>query len=315
LFALGLVVSSVRIARGAEGLVINLKEEAVIRSKTVLLKDVADLRGPDPHQLEKLAQIALGPSPEFGVAKILSRHQIGALVEAAAGPIPDESFSGAAAVEIKLQGRQIDSKEIAPLLRSSLLAATPWKESEIEIRSIGNLKGIELPPDEAVLRLSPNATVMGQRNLMAAIEIAKAGKILRCFWITAEIRVHAKILTAAQKIPLGKIVDANDVVEKLTEITDLRAAYARNPEDVLGKASLHNFASGDPLTREAFANPFLVRHGETVQLRLERNGIVLTALARAEQDGRLGQIIRVRNLDFSTILKAQVTGRAQVMLQ
>ena len=49
-----------------------------------------------------------------------------------------------------------------------------------------------------------------------------------------------------------------------------------------------------PLTSEAFSDPFLVHHGETVQLRLERNGILLTSSARAEQDGRLGQVIVVR---------------------
>jgi len=49
-------------------------------------------------------------------------------------------------------------------------------------------------------------------------------------------------------------------------------------------------------------------------LRLQRNGIVLLSRGRAEQDGKLGQIIRVRNLDFSNVLKAQVTGRSEVML-
>jgi flagella basal body P-ring formation protein FlgA len=315
LLAVCLTVSFVRAVLGAEGLVISLKEEAAIRSNRVLLKDVANLQGPDSKQLEKLARIPLGPSPEFGSVKTLNRHQVIELIQAEAGPLSNVSLAGAAAVQIRLQGRQIDSGEISSLLKSCLLTTTPWKESEIDIGSIGNLNGVELPPGEVVLRLRPDSTIMGHNSLLAAIEIVQAGETLRCFWITADIDIRARVLAAAKRILPGKVVEPDAVVERLTKITDLRGAYARKPEDVLGKVSRRYFSPGDLLTREAFQNPFLVKNGETVRLRLERNGIVLTSLARAEQNGKLGQVIRVRNLDFSAELKARVTGRAQVMLK
>jgi flagella basal body P-ring formation protein FlgA len=309
-----LAVPSLRVVLGSEGLVLRLKKESAVRSDMVYLGDVAELHGPDPAQLEKLARIPLGPAPEFGSVRILNRHQIVVLIQSAAGPISDICFSGAAAVEIRLQGRQIDSGEIAPLVKSRLIQTTPWKESEIEIRSIGNLKGIELPPGESGLRLSSEASVAGRTTFLAPIEVVRSGKILRCFWITADIGIRARILTAARKIPPGKTVASDDVVEVLAEIADLRASYARKPEDILGKVSLRRFSPGDPIIREALADPFLVKQGETVRLRLEKNGIMLTSLARAEQAGRLGQVIKVRSLDFPAELKTQVTGRAQVML-
>jgi flagella basal body P-ring formation protein FlgA len=307
--------ASTGLVSGAHGLAIELKEEAAIRSAMVFLKDVATLRGTDSGQLKKLAQISLGPSPEFGSVRTLTRHQICEIVRAAADTISEKNIAGAAAVQIRLQGRQVYAREITPLLMAHLLETTPWKKSEIRIGSIENLKSIELPPGDTVLRFDWNSAILGHRKLLAPIEIVQAGKTLRCFWITADIDIHAGILTAAKKIPLGKVVTAGDIVKMETDIGDLRASYVRDPEEILGKMSRRMYSSGDPLTREAFVNPFLVKNGETVQLRLERNGIVLTSMARAEQDGRLGQVIRVRNLDFSTVLKAQVTGRAEVMLQ
>jgi flagella basal body P-ring formation protein FlgA len=300
---------------GAPNVAIRLKEEAAVKSDTVYLKDVANLRGPDPAQLDKLAQIPMGPSPEFGIVKTLSRHQIEKLVTATAGPLPVGSLTGAPAVQIRLQGRQIDFDKVAPLLRSHLLETTSWKESEIKICSIENLKGMELPPGDVSLRLSAGSAITRHKDLLVPIEIMQAGKILRSFWITARISVRAEILTADRKIPRGKVVDIGDVANKTVEIQELDSIYIRNPVEVLGKAACQNFSPGDPLLREGFMKPFLVMRGETVQLRLERNGIVLTSLVRAEQDGRLGQVIKVRNLDFSTILKAQVTGRAKVELQ
>jgi flagellar basal body P-ring formation protein FlgA len=312
LMVIWMMVSYVHTAIGSEGIIIQLKEEAAIQSSAVLLNDVAELKGSDSDLIDTLKHIALGDSPEFGSVRIVTRHQIGECVRTAIVQHPGISIAGAAAVQIRLQGRPIDDVEIAPLIRAHIASTTPWKESEIQIRSIGNLKGIEIPRG-AELRLSPNAST-SHRSLPVPIEIVMAGKTLRSLWITADVSVRAEILTAARKIPVGRIVSSDDILEKTVEVTDLYAGYARNLNEVLEKVSRRSFVSGAPLILEAFTNPFLVKSGDTVQLRLVRNGISITSLARAEQNGSLGQIIRVRNLDFSTLLKAEVTGRAEVRL-
>ena len=69
-----------------------------------------------------------------------------------------------------------------------------------------------------------------------------------------------------------------------------------------------------PLTREVLSNPVVVHSGETVRVRLERGTIVLSATARAEQDGKLGEMIRIRDLEFSKPLKATIIGRGEVRI-
>lgn len=309
------ILPSILMLNGADKLVINLKEEAAVSSNTILLKDVADLENIDPESRRILAQTALGPAPEFGSATILTRNQIQERIQKGAAPSAEAAFSGAGAVQVRVQGKPADSSEIASILKSDLLKKNQWKDAEIGIRFLSGVKGIELPPDGAELRFSSNPTIVGRNRILVPIEVVHAGKILRCFWVTAEVSVRAATLVASRNIAVNKVIAPDDFVQTVTEIRDLRAAYVVRPEEILGKASRRNFSAGDPLTREAFSDPFLVRHGETVQLRLERNGIVLTTLARAEQDGKLGQVISVRNLDFSAILKAQVTGRAAVKLE
>jgi flagellar basal body P-ring formation protein FlgA len=299
----------------AADLIVTLKEEAAVESGKVLLKDIADLRGGDPAQLRKLEQLSLVQAPEFGSVTTLSREKIKDSIQSAFGPISSGVITGSPAVQIRLKGRQVSAADIEPILKSHFSESTSWKESEIEIRSIGNMKGIEIPLSGAELRLSSSATISGQRRILAPIEILQDGKNLRNFWVSAEICVRADVVTATRRIISGKIVTAEDIEIRNTEIADLRPTYAGRPEEVIGKVSRRNFSTGDPLTRDSFSDPYLVRNGETVRLRLERDGIVLTSLAKAEQDGRLGQIIRVRNIDFSRVLKAQVTGHAEVTVQ
>jgi flagella basal body P-ring formation protein FlgA len=309
------VISMTAPNASADTLVVDLKGEAVVESDVVLLKDIANLHGTDSRLLAKLATLNIDRSPDFGKITILGRQQIMEAIQKAVGSIPDGTVTGSQVVQIKCKGRQVSAAEITPLLKSYLLESTPWKESEFEIRSIGDLKGIEVPASGAELRLSSKATTVGRKRILAQIEVLQAGKYLRSFWIAAEVYARADIVTAARQIPPGNTITGEDVLQKSTEIADLHASYVRKLEDVLEKVSRHSFSPGDPLTRESLSDPYLVKSGEMVRLRLERDGIVLTSLAKAEQDGRLGQIIRVRNVDFLKVLRAQVTGRAEVKMQ
>jgi flagella basal body P-ring formation protein FlgA len=301
--------------RASDRLVINLKEDATIEAANILLKDIAELRGPDSDLLDRLAHVSLGATPAFGDRVYLSRNLIGEIIEKTVGGISADSFAGASVVQIRLLGRHINEEELAALIKKHLLETTSWNESELVIRSIGNAKGIEIPPVKSELRVLPNAALMGQRSISIPVEVSCDGKSLRNFWVTAQVAIRAEVLIASNKIPSGRVITSQDVIKQTVEISDLRGSYYRELDDIVGKVSRRIFSSGDLLTRESFTEPLLVKTGETVRLRLERDGIVLTSLAKAEQDGKLGQMIRVRNIDYSTLLKAQVTGRAEVKLQ
>ena len=221
-------------------------------------------------------------------------------------------MAGAPIVQIRLQDRDARVEEIVPVLKTFLEETTPWMEREIEILSIENLEKIRMPIGESDLRVSAKTPVFGKGRILVPFDVIGDGKNLASFWVTAEIRVQAAVITAAKRIPYGKTISQGDIATVETEIEDLNGAFFRNAGEVVGKMSKRSFSPGDPLTPEFFKKPFLVNSGDTVHLRLERNGLIFTSLARAEQDGRLGQVIRVRNLEFSSVLKAKVTGRAQV---
>jgi flagellar basal body P-ring formation protein FlgA len=217
--------------------------------------------------------------------------------------------------QIQSQNRPVTAADIESVLIDHLLKSTPWKRSEIDIRSVEGLKGIEIPAGNVSLKVLSGTAVKGHGSILALIEALQDGKEVRCFWITAAIRINAEIVAAGRKIPQGARITSDELVQGLVEITDLHAGYFRKLEDVAGKGLRRTLSPGDPVIAENLSDPFLVRHGETVQLRLVRNGIVLTSSVKAEQDGRLGQFIKVRNVDFSSVLKARVTGPAEVSIE
>lgn len=301
-------------ASAPSGVRVHLKESAAIRSGRILLGDVAEIRGASPARSDRLAEIDLGPAPQFGSATVLSRSQVLERILKASGAGTAIDLTGAPAVMVRVQGQPVQAGAIEPLVKAWFLNQTAWRDSEVEVRALGGIKGIELPPGRVEYRFASEPNLTGGRKILLPLEAVDADKVLRSFWVTAEIAVRAPVLVASRRIPFGKTVAPGDFQEKVVEISDFRAAYGRAADELAGKIARRTFPPGDPLPLSAFSEPPLVRNGETVQLRLERDGIVLRAAGRAEQDGRLGDVIRVRNLEFSNVVKAEVTGRAAVTI-
>lgn len=298
----------------SHGLRVLLREEAAIGLPGVFVRDVAILEGPDARQLDALGGIRLADTPAYGETLLLTRHQVGETIRAAAGVLPHGSLAGAPAVRVRVRGTRVTVADIEPLLESCLSEKAPWKGAEVSLLDVNNIQGMELPP-EGTLRLGAGDAVLGKESILASLEMLQAGRSVQKVWITAYIGVRARVLTPVRKIRRGATVAPEDVETRVLKIPDLRAAYARLVEDAVGKVSRRTLLPGDPLPCEALEEPLLVRNGETVRLRLERGGIALTTLARAEQDGRLGDSIRVRNIDFSAVIRARVSGRAEVRVQ
>jgi flagella basal body P-ring formation protein FlgA len=150
---------------------------------------------------------------------------------------------------------------------------------------------------------------------MLPIEILVDGEPVRMLWITADVRIRACVLQAARRLPYGAVLGAGDLRETLADIRDPRASYIRQVEEAAGKVTRRVLMPGDLLVRDALSDPLAVRNGDTVRVLLNRADIRLVVLARAEQDGRLGQMIRVRNVDFASVLNGRVSGRGEVTIQ
>ena len=200
-------------------------------------------------------------------------------------------------------------------IRSHVSELSGWEEEEIEVHSLANLNRVSLPSGDVSFHVSQKTPLASCRNLILPIEASLQGKAVGTFWIKADVTVLAKVLQAARRLPFGSTITPGDVTESLIEITDLRVQYFRRPEEAAGRVLRRTLATGEPITRECLAAPFIVRSGEIIKILFKHGAVSLAALARAEQNGKLGQVIRVRNLDFSRPVKAEVTGPGEVTIE
>ena len=207
------------------------------------------------------------------------------------------------------------SASLARTITLHIAGLTAWKPDEITVRSINWLNGAELPQGELTFRVLQKNIPANYHSLLLPIEALQDDRGVCTFWVVTDVGVRARVLRATHRLQYGSAVSPQDVAQQNIEIPDPRVTHLRNADEAVGKVLRRNLSPGDFLTRECLSQPLLVRSGDTVKLRLRSGAVSLAALAKAEQSGGLGQVIRVRNLEFSRPVRAEVTGPGEVTIE
>jgi flagella basal body P-ring formation protein FlgA len=204
------------------------------------------------------------------------------------------------------------SEEISAIIQTEIMAMTELTDTDIRVEITGGIR--DIAPGES-FRLAPKGLTIGRRNVIAPIEVIREGRTVRSMSVTAVVHVSVPAVVAARRIASGETITELHIRESRIETTDVNIVLSRAPEEFVGKVARRAFAVGDSLPPDAFSEPVLIRRGDTVNLRLERGGISVSSAGRALENGRFGEVIRVRNEDFSSEVRARVTGRSEVSIQ
>jgi flagella basal body P-ring formation protein FlgA len=206
-------------------------------------------------------------------------------------------------------------EDISAIIRTEIMSMPEWRDADIRIEITGEIKRVDFHAPGEIFRIAPEGLTVTRRNVLAPIEVVRDGKTIRSFWVPAVVHASMSAVSASRKIVSGKTITEEDIVENRVETTDTGVVFVRNPQEILGKTARRPFAAGEPLPLEAFSEPVLIRKGEMVNVRLNRGKIMLTSTAQAAENGRLGEVIRIKSVDFSSVIRARVTGRAEGSVQ
>jgi flagella basal body P-ring formation protein FlgA len=286
-----------------------LREQVSAKSASLVLADIADLSGADEGLTAQLARTPMGSVVDV---RLLSRSEVLSRIQSVVPRPGAVLLAGAEATRVTVATRTPEAAELAAILKAHLAAVSPWSEAEIEIRAIDNLQGIILPQGDVQLRIAGRGMPANLKSALMSLEATLEGKVLRAYWVKADIRVRARVVQVAKPVAYGVALRAEDLRETVCEIEDARADYVRNSGEAVGMTAKRALAPGDLLNRNWLNENRLVRNGETVRCLEQSGGIRITTLARALQNGKLGDRIRVRNIDSDRTITAVVTGQGEV---
>ena len=120
-----------------------------------------------------------------------------------------------------------------------------------------------------------------------------------------------KVVVLAKNISKGQVIAADDLVLIDRSEVKFHGAFTER-EEVIGRKAKVSLASGTVVKARHLETVFLINKEDTVLVVAQNSKLSITTSAIALEDGQLGDMISIENLNSKKVLKAIITGRKKV---
>ena len=291
--------------QGDIALQIYFPREITIEGNSPNLGQVGIIRGNESF-VAKASKITLGRISMPGQKIIVDRSMVLSRLACNGIPISKVKLTGAEKITVRQQHQVIKSEEFvkAALL---FLKENPPDASVCQWNQIRTPKDFILSGIDNEIRLSPSFARNSTRN-QAKIQVVvfSGDKEIAVSEVTFRLKYNCREAVAKVDIPKGAIISPENVKIERTISNHPNSANWTAPYGLVAKRRLlantviHSGMVG-PVKPEV-----LLKRNQNVVIRIDRLGLLVTAIGRAMQNGWLGDYIKVQNMDSKRIILAKV---------
>lgn len=318
LWAIGCMVMGAAAAIAAEKpLRIYLPQEVRLDTASVELGRVGILLG-DPALVEKAQAVQLGAFAVEGQALWVDRGTILSRL-ASSGITPRQvQFLGAEKVRI---GRH------EMILPADRIVACAQRYLEGKLADVnGAVATVLRPPQPRVLGTDAGAAELTVKNDVQqgggvrkiSVAILQDGKEVCCEEVYFSVRCQSRRVVAVNELAPGTTLTSENVrVETVSTETPEPAGWVV-PYGMVTRQRVAAGAAVSEAQLEPKQEPILVRRRQNVMVRIDTGSLFITAHGEAMDDGRVGEIIRIRRgerpQERIIVCRIQADGSAEPVL-
>lgn len=315
------------LAAGVRGDTVRLRSSAACPGPRVTLAEVAELDGAEAQELADMTVADLGRGATTIVSLDAVRAAMGrrnvhwgrlslvgvsqCRVTLAAPPEPARAESSAAPAPAPAGAAEQAGPTVRDRLAETLARMANVAPADIRVTLS--------PADEQTLA-SAN---LGDRFEFEPLSGTGLGRVpvtvrrwrgdrpVEALRIAADVARRTTAVVAIRQIDRGNAIQPNDIEIREVFTAESLASLMTDVSVVAGKVALTAIKPGTAISTPCLRAPTVVRRGDAVNVRCVSGGIVLKLVARAGQDGGVGDVIAVRNertRDASGMLNVKVTG-------
>jgi len=293
---------------------LHLPREITVQNPLLSLDQVAVVTGEGPLATTARS-VRLGRFSVPGQKIVLDRATILSRLASAGIPAESVTLTGADAVTVRRRQQIISGDEFVAFAQL-FLRQNPPGSSPCEGAVAAKPKDLALSDEPQNMQLVPRFVENGARGFVTVqVSVVVDGKEIGSRTVPLRLRYRAHKAVTLQEILEGTALTPENVkVEEF--VSDRPETGWKSP---YGLVVLRKLPAGTEI-RDGMtdtAQPSLViRRNETVVIRVQRPGFLVTAVGLAMQEGRAGQFVKVRNTDShrTIICKVNADGTVEPVL-
>jgi flagella basal body P-ring formation protein FlgA len=287
-----------------------LAKEAEVEKGQIILRDLASEICSGNERLSSLLAISLGRAPLPGETRNLDRDYI--LMKVRQGGHDPRDIETPERIEVKRASFEVTAEYLEGIIRRELFPRLPWDKDGIIIRSVKADRSLILPKGDMEIEVSPPR--MGGRggsvNTSVLFRVDKTYE--KRLWISLQLEVPGEVVAAARPLKRNHLLTDEDLVVVAANLLDVPAGAVTDPASITGTRLKRAVSAQRPISTADVEFPDAVRKGEVVTILARSQAVMIKALATAKQSGKIGQWVKVANLDSGKEIYAKVVDSGMV---
>jgi flagella basal body P-ring formation protein FlgA len=289
---------------------IHLPRQIEIDGSVPTLGQVSVVRGEDSC-VKKAERIALGRLVVPGQSVTISRSVLLGRLASNGIPASRVKLTGAEELVIRQRGRAINVSGFVELAKAYLAKHPPASsvcESEV-VRPPTELIFKGTPKD---VKLSPRLIANGVPGLARVeIEVTADGAKVGTRQVTFRLKYKGRRYVTLVDVPVGALITSDNVKAEET-ILSQPASLSPTPYGLVAKRRLTANTVIKPNLVGPAEPPLVFKRNQSVVIRIDTFGLLVTAAGKALEDGRVGQFVKVQNIDSGRTIVAKVNNDGTV---
>jgi flagella basal body P-ring formation protein FlgA len=278
----------------AEGkLLITLKQDVIVDKNQVCLGQIATLTGPQ-ELVEKANNVGLGTLTAKGQSLYADRKTVLSRL-ASTGILPQQvELSGPEITKIHKNDKCVESAQIVEIAKVYLAKQLAGQKIG-SIGPVGMLSAVVLNDPNLAPQLSAAMSryqTPGTRKI--TVSVSQGGIPVAQREVVFAVQYQVRRVIAQRELLPGTVIQPSDVKIEQVEASTPEPANWKEPFGLVVRRRILENTQISPEWMESTQAPNLIRRNQQVMVMLNTGAMSLSAPGQAMDDGRVGQLIRVK---------------------
>ncbi|HPF12645.1 MAG TPA: flagellar basal body P-ring formation chaperone FlgA [Planctomycetota bacterium] len=296
------------------GLTIQLPERVECVGVSLRLGDVATVTGDDAEQVARIQDVDLGYLPSPGYSRLLLKGQ---LHTAVLQSYPDAKieFIGSNQTRVFPQIEVVTAGQIEAEARKVVRQKFAGLDVECELR--GTLTDLQVPKGrkQVQIKARPASGPRGQGSQGVAVEIWVDDALWRTQWTSWEVAAWEEVAVLTTPVVRGeKLTPAMFKTERRRQAVNA-SARPLQPQQVMEAQAMRDLPAGQPVFQGDVERTKVIQRGNVVQVSVLKGRVTAVSTGLAQEDGRMGDQVRVVMSGTGKELVGTVAGTNNVLVR
>ncbi len=289
---------------------ISISKEVEISQREVLrLSDIAEVHNGSEELLSLMSEVVLRDDArglllkqDFPAQEILLKMRQ-ALENKPELKAQNPAFKIASSIKVNFSTTPISKSEVERKIRNTLQARCHECEYHISIQSTP-------VPGNKIWDLDMSQ-LSGKGGFLLPV---KDGDTRQLKWISGTIRTSQLTPVTTRLILQGERVQAEDLTMSMTDVTFAKDGVLRM-QDITGQLAARSLAVSSPIWARDLRREPAAKRGQIVKVTTGDENFEISINATAEENGFIGDLIKIKSSDNQKMLSGIVTEKGVVKLQ